>query len=114
MRKYNNDIRFFKDFMNNLGVALHVAQLAKITSVTDGKKECDLQPLALNADGEKRSLLLGVPVVKHCRKDLAVGDVAVVVFLDRNAENWDGSNKTFELANSRTHSINDAIVVGVI
>lgn len=114
MRRYNNDVKFFKDYQRNIGLSLHVAQLVKVVTLLDGKRKANLQPLAKNIDGEKRPLLLEVPVGKTLRKDIAAGDVGVVVFLDRSAEEWDGGNSPFELSNSRAHSLNDAVLIQLL
>ena len=57
---------------------------------------------------------MNVHISKTVRDILKVGDVAIVLFLDRNINNFDGTNKNFIIANDRTHSVNDAVIVGVL
>lgn len=46
-------------------------------------------------------------------KAMRVGAVVVVSVLDRDADNWDGTGKTFTPESSRTHSANDSVITSV-
>lgn len=103
-------IRKLPEYINS---NLSVAQLGRLTSIDNNRKTASVQPMALKSDGSKRSLLLNVHVGRLLRDELSVGDVVLVLFLDRALSNWDGSNSDFELSGTRMHDINDAFIVEV-
>lgn len=110
----NNDVEFLNRLIWNMQIKMNVAQICRVTdiSATDGSK-VDAQPLAYNSSGSKRGLLLGVHVGRMLRDEIKVGDVVLVLFLDRSLENWDGSNHNFVLTSKRMHDVNDAFVIEV-
>lgn len=110
----DNDVLFVKSLMNNIAVKTNVAQLCRVTRiVTDDGSKIDAQPLPLNRNGDKRALLVNVHVGRLLRSELKVGDVVVVIFIDRSLENWDGTNRDFVLTSGRMHDVNDAFVIEV-
>ncbi|KRM91605.1 hypothetical protein FC87_GL000737 [Fructilactobacillus florum DSM 22689 = JCM 16035] len=80
-----------------------------------------MQPLPLKSTGQVRAILINciVPASLYLvdEKDslnlLHVGSVVLVGFLDRDADNWHGS-QPFKLASYRLHSIQDAIIESVV
>lgn len=111
----------FKAMAERIQGSIHVGELAKVTSIKD--EFASVQPLGSNGSG--RSTLNNVYITKqvmYVPKDLnddqptyrklKVGDVVVVLFLDFDSDNFDGSN--FTVTTSRAHSLNDAVIVGVI
>lgn len=115
MSKRDNDVDFVKRLSQNIAVNIHVAQLCRVTQIVDpdGSK-VNAQPMALNfSDGSKRGMLLNVHVGRLLRSEIKVGDVVVVMFLDRSQENWNGTNRDFVLTSKRMHDVNDAFVVEV-
>lgn len=98
----------------NVSRLLSVAHICRVVTVYDDKKHVDLQPLALTSDGRNRAMLIKVPVSLNLVDYMKVGGVAVVLFMDRNIKHFDGTNKEFEIANDRSHDVNDGIVVGVL
>ncbi|MBD5430149.1 hypothetical protein [Lactobacillus sp.] len=55
------------------------------------------------------SLLSSIPSKPAMKK----GAVVLVVFMDKNHDNWEGSNN-FKPNTTRLHSINDAMIIGVM
>ena len=113
MQKRNNDIRFVDDLINNIGIDINVAQLCSVVSIDKDKKKLNAQPLALDEKGNKRGMLLNVNVGRLLINEVKVGDVVVVIFLDRSSVNFDGTNSFYKLDNKRTHQINDSFVIEV-
>ena len=110
----DNDISFFLNVLpNTIKATLNVAQLGRVTRLYDGNKKAEVQPLALSSDETPRARLIGVHVGKTKRNIIAVGDVVVVMFMDRSIANFDGSNKLFKLSANRLHDLNDSFIVEV-
>ncbi|MCM6765668.1 ABC transporter substrate-binding protein [Weissella paramesenteroides] len=110
----DNDISFFLNVLpNTIKATLNVAQLGKVTRLYDDNKKAEVQPLALSSDETPRARLIGVHVGKTKRSIIAVGDVVVVMFMDRSIANFDGSNKLFKLSANRLHDLNDSFIVEV-
>ena len=114
MNSVGNLDKFYKATLANFSRAINVSQYCKVVNLHSENKHADIQPLALTKSGEKRPMILEAIVVKHIRKDIKENDVVIVVFIDRNTDNFDGSNKQYYLADERSHSINDACVMGII
>ena len=114
MVKRDNLTVFKENIINEVSRTLNVAQLCSVLSVSEDKKNVDLQPLALTSTGNIRPPLLNALVSKMVQNTIQKGDVAIVVFLDRNAEHFDGTTKEYVIANDRTHSINDSVVIGLL
>ncbi len=85
----DNDTKFVRQLVNNINANLHVCHLAKVTALNDDRTRASVQPLALNASGTKRALLMNVVVGKSAQMFIDVGSVVGVVFLDRSLVNWD-------------------------
>lgn len=110
----DNDVAFFLNVLpNTIKATLNVAQLGKVTRLYDNNKKAEVQPLALSSDETPRARLIGVHVGKTKRNIIAVGDVVVVMFMDRSIANFDGSNKLFKLSANRLHDLNDSFIVEV-
>ena len=110
----DNDISFFLNVLpNTIKATLNVSQLGRVTRLYDGNKKAEVQPLALSSDETPRARLIGVHVGKTKRNIIAVGDVVVVMFMDRSIANFDGSNKLFKLSANRLHDLNDSLIVEV-
>lgn len=109
----DNDTKFVRQLVNNINANLHVCQLAKVTALNDDHTRASVQPLALNATGTKRALLMNVVVGRSAQTFIDVGSVVGVVFLDRSLVNWDGTANEFKLDSMRMHNLNDAVIVEV-
>lgn len=114
MADRNNDTLFIKQLLSSISANLHVAQLARVTSLSADKTRCAVQPLAHNLSGGKRAMLLSVVVGRCARQYISVGSVVVVGFLDRSLESWDGTGADYDISSSRMHDLNDAVIWEVI
>lgn len=113
MRNRDNDVKFLQQLMQTIAVQTNVSQLCRVVNISSDKTTVDAQPMALTQENEKRAMLLNVHVGRMLRDEIKVGDVVVVIFLDRSIANWDKSNRDFQLDHYRTHDLNDAFVVEV-
>lgn len=105
--------KYFDDFIDNKLLSLHTAYLAKVLSVKG--KTAKIQPLGLTKEtGEKamkQSVLTAVPFTKQV-KDLAKGDIVVVICCERNiTEAKKGKNV---LPPSGHHNMSDSVIIGVL
>lgn len=115
----NQDASFFRNFQTKIFKDLSVMQLCRVVSIAG--KRASVQPLALKSDGSKRAMILGAHITKQCFKchanclcsDIKIGDVVIVGFCDRDIDNY-RNNSDFTLSTSRMHSINDAVILGVL
>lgn len=115
----NGDVNFFSEYKKKIFNDLHVIQLCRVVSVSGNR--ASVQPLALKQDKSKRAMILGALIPKHCFKccpdctheDIKSGDVVIVGFCDYDIDNYRG-NGDFSVSSSRMHSVNDAVVLGVI
>lgn len=113
-KKRDNDVAFFtKVLPDTVKAQLNVARLAQVTRLYDDKTKAEVQPLDKKSDGSSRAPLIGVHVGKTKRDVIEVGDVVVVLFMDRSIANFDGSNNEFELSAKRMHDLNDSFIVEV-
>lgn len=112
MTKRNQDLDFFDKFTQGLYAGLYVAMFGRVVSLNSDCSLADVQPNALQSDGDKRAMLLDCRVAKHCRDHVGVGSLVFVVFADRDLDNMKGTGD-FTLASRRMHSINDGSVLGV-
>lgn len=112
MAKRGNSQLFYELILKNAARSINVAQLAKVVNLHG--KRVDVQPLALKSSGKKRGLLINCWIERSLQGTLREGDVVIVLFLDRNADNFDGTNNTYLLQNDRSHSVNDSVVMGVL
>lgn len=106
----DNVSKTIRALVTSIGVGINVAQLARV--VRKHGNTADIQPLAKNSEGEKRSMILGALMLKGIPEDVDVGDDVLVVFLDRDSDNYNGG--VYSLSSKRLHSVNDAVIVGVI
>lgn len=113
-KQRNNDTNFFLNLIPAyVNANLNVAQIGKIVTISQDKKTVDIQPLPLTENGNARPLLKNVYVGRTLQQIIKVGDVGIVLFLDRSIQNWDGSNRQFSLNSTRMHSVNDAFLIEV-
>lgn len=94
--------------------SLNVSMMCRVISLDADKKHGNFQPMALTISGNARAMLINVPVTRNVAKDVEVGDVVIVLFQDRNIQSFDGTSKNFIINNERAHSVNDAVVVGLL
>lgn len=114
VNKRDNDVQFIKTLMKNMSIQTNVSQLGRVIGyVNDDHSKVNIQPLALNKNGDKRAMLLNVHVGRLLRQEIKIGDVVVILFMDRSLENWDLTNRDFILTSERMHNVNDAFVIEV-
>ena len=105
------DLAFFRSFKNRILKEINVMQLCRVVTVKGAR--ADVQPMALKSDGGKRALILNALITKHCQSDISQGAVVLVVFCDRDIDNY-RSSADYSLSSDRMHSQNDAVIMGVI
>lgn len=110
------DAKFFERFTASICLGIHTTAPARVLSYDASKQVADLKVLFKRQgnDGSTKeySPILSAPVLKHCEPDIKVGTVVIVSFAERSIDNL-VNNQTFNPDSTRTHSINDAIVMGV-
>lgn len=114
MAKRDNLDIMVSQIANDVSRKINVAHLCSIHKINEDNSEADVQPLALTENGEKRPLIIGAHISQHVKNYINKNSVVVVLFVDRNIDNFDRTNKTFPIADKRSHSLNDAVIVGVI
>ncbi|QHJ83568.1 MAG: hypothetical protein [Caudoviricetes sp.] len=114
MAKRNNLNILMNTAENNVMRKLNVAHICSVISLKENNKLATIQPLAQTDDGVERAVLIDVPVTKNCQELIGVGGIVVVLFMDRNSSNFNGSPETFKIKDERAHSVNDGVVIGVL
>lgn len=138
------DTKFLDAFARQIKLSIHTIAPAKVVKYDENKQKADIQLLFMTvyADGTKEPyrLLEGVPVMfqrfklnkgqsfsikingvtqtAQVEQDLVyapflrAGDIVVVGFAERALDNL--TNRPFDPEYHRTHSVQDAIVLGVL
>lgn len=106
------DAKFFAEFIQTIKESISVSLPCRVVSYDGSTKTADVQPLNLRPDGTKRGLIQDALVLKHVEKDIAAGKTVIVLFADCELDNLSSSND-FKPDSRRTHSVNDAVVIGV-
>lgn len=107
------DTQFFDMFMNIIMTKISVSKLCRVVSYDAGAKRADIQPLDRKRNGSKRGMIQDAFILKHVTDDITVGAVVCVLFADCELDNVRG-DQDFTPDSSRSHSVNDAIIVGVV
>lgn len=99
------------------GYSINVSNFAKVVSYDSTHHTADVQPQVDDEGGQDEvGIIIGCPVLMNCYafdggKSMKNGATVFIVFNDRDLDNFDGGKYT--KASDRTHSVNDAVVVGV-
>ncbi|MEJ6401041.1 hypothetical protein [Nicoliella lavandulae] len=133
----NKHKNFFGDQLPKyISSQIHCMELARVKKYDTSTHKCELVPLALQSDDDKRANLLEVEVpydiwhrdevLETLVKDydsrthsklkwekLKKGSVVLVGFMDRDTDNFTGSATNYKIKPERMHSLNDSIVLGV-
>lgn len=128
----NSQADFYKDALRRfINADIYVAMIGRVIKYNKNHHTCEIQPLALQQDNDKRAPLVEVDVPASiwqtdkylqavCEKEgisgyqpLRVNSVVGVGFWDRDAENWTGTTN-FKLESGRMHSIQDPYVQVVL
>lgn len=113
-KKDNNDVQVFLHAIPEMiSAGINVAQLARVDRLYDEHQKAQVQPLAKKSDGSSRAPLVGVHIGKMLRDVIQVGDIVIVLFMDRSVAAFDGTANEFPLTNKRMHSVNDAFIIEV-
>lgn len=121
-----NDTSFYEQFARNIKLSIHTLAPARVVSFNETKRTADIEILFMSRDEEgnveKYPLIQGAPVLGHRYKVdgitktfspiLQSGDVVFVGFAERAMDHLNDS-KPFDPQYLRTHSIMDAVVLGV-
>ncbi|VDG23659.1 hypothetical protein [Lactiplantibacillus mudanjiangensis] len=126
---------FFDAFGEVIKQQIAGATIARIVKYDKDKHEADVQPLFLQTNGDKKSMILACPVVQSCyagdelqeklaklvpefKADppmLVEGSTVVVIFNDENMDNYENGDGNLIKVDSETrHQVSSGIVVGVI
>ena len=117
---------FFKDDLRRfINEDIYVGDLGRVTRYDKDTKRCDVQPLALQTDGDKRAQWIEAIVPSSIWQldnvlgklsdswiPMRIGSVVRVAFLDRDSTEWTGKNNY--KTNGRMHSVQDPIVAEVV
>lgn len=99
------------------GYSINVSNFAKVVSYDSTHHTADVQPQVDDEGGQDEiGIIVGCPVLMNCYafdggNSMRNGAIVFIVFNDRDLDNFDGGKYT--KASDRTHSVNDAVVVGV-
>lgn len=128
---------YFTNFMTELlpkaiSAQINCINIGKVTKYNKSKHTCDIQLLPLQLDSQKMAeiteALVPASIYKQeeFNKQIAklnkveykemfkVGCVITVGFFDRELDNYHGNNSNYKIETDRMHSLNDAVVLGVI
>ncbi|WP_446662945.1 Gp138 family membrane-puncturing spike protein [Geobacillus sp. CCR] len=121
------DTKFLDAFARQIKLSIHTIAPAKVVRFHEEKRTADIQLLFMTvyADGTKEAygMLEDVPVMfQRFKVDsgspatympyLQPGDIVVVGFAERALDNL--TDRPFDPEYHRTHSVQDAIVLGVL
>ncbi|MCT3396239.1 Gp138 family membrane-puncturing spike protein [Lentilactobacillus hilgardii] len=114
----NKQTTFLKGvFSDYLKTIINCHMIGRIISYDRDSHRCDVQPLPLQSDGDKRATLTEVimpaSLYLNDKLTISVGSVVWVGFCDREMDNWNGKSN-YTLATKRMHSLQDAVVEAVI
>ena len=130
----NKQVNFFKnEFLEFFKSEVNCHTIGRVISYDKAHHRCDVQPLPLQSDGDKRAALTEVVVPasvwqmdtffkRICTnknvnlndyKPMAISSVVWVDFCDREMDNWSGKDN-YKLDTKRMHSIQDAVIEAVI
>lgn len=128
---------YFTNFMTEvlpkaISAQINCINIGKVTHYDKKRHVADIQPLPLQLDNEKMAVITNtiVPASIYSQDDLnsqlaqknkikytklmKVGAVVCIGFFDRELDNYHGNNSNYKIESDRMHSLNDAIVLGVI
>lgn len=112
--------KFFNSLKGNLSEQTNSAMVGRIERFDASKMKADVLPLIRSKNGAKPSMLIGVPVSMLraggfvIRPPYKKGDIVLVVFVDRDMDNFMLSGRQSTPETNRTHSLDDAVVVGSV
>ena len=117
-----------KELIPMIQAAINCHTIGRVISYDRNIHTCDVQPLPLQSDGDKRAALTECVVpatiwqvdealmsLKDIKgyQPMRIGSVVYVGFNDREMDNWTGKSN-YKLASKRMHSIQDPVIEAVI
>lgn len=114
----NKQLNFIKgDLLDYISASIDCHMVGRIISYDRSNHRCDVQPLPLQSDGDKRATLTEcvVPASLYLidKLTIKVGSVVWVGFCDREMDNWTGTSN-YKIDTKRMHSKQDPVVEAVI
>lgn len=100
-----------------IGAQIHCHLDCRVLSYDASSHTCEVEPLPLQSDGDKRAALTEVIVPASIYKVPGIkikrDSVVEVGFGDRDMDNFTGP-RNYKIETRRTHSLQDALVMAVI
>lgn len=101
-----------------IGAQINCHQHCRVLSYDSKTHTCEVEPLPLQSDGDKRAALTEVKVPESVYKvpgvEIKRDTIVWVGFADRDMDNWTGGASNYKIDTRRTHSFQDAVVEAVI
>lgn len=128
---YVSDL-FLNDYPKFIGSQINCVSLGKVNNYSKSKHTCDVQLLPLKSNVDKNPTITEVVVPISIteqddfnqkiasklsipyNKKFKVGCVVTVGFFDRELDNFKNNADNYKIETDRMHSLNDAVVLGVI
>ncbi|MFC6180355.1 hypothetical protein [Lactiplantibacillus daowaiensis] len=105
------------EFVPYISAGINCHMMGRIISYSQSSHTCEVQPLPLQSDGDKRAPLTEVIVPASIYKIAGLkikrNSVVWIGYCDRDMDNWTGANN-YKIETKRMHSIQDAVVEAVI
>lgn len=111
---------FFSNLKGSMSDQTNSAMVARVERFDASTMMADVLPLVNTENGEIPGMLLDIPVSLLraggfiIRPPYKEGDIVLVVFVDRDMDNFLKSGKQSKPETNRTHSLDDAVVVGSV
>lgn len=105
----NETPKMFKTLLKYISNEINVSQYARVIAL-NSNGTANVQPLASNPDGSVRPMWINVRVPKNI--EVSVNDTVLVLFQDIDTDALE-NNQVYMVHSPRTHSYNDAAIVGV-
>jgi len=126
---------FFDGFAEMLKQDISCVTIARVVKYDKDNHEADVQPLFLQANDDKKSMILACPVAQSCyagdelqaklekfvagfKADppmMVEGSTVIVLFNDENMDNYENGNGDLIKVDSDTrHQVSSGLVAGVI
>lgn len=111
---------FFSNLVGGMSNQINGAMVGRIERFNASEMKADILPLIKDSDGSQLGLLIEVPVSMLraggfvIRPPYKKGDIVLVVFVDRDMDNFLLSGKPSMPNSTRKHSLDDAVVVGSV
>lgn len=106
----DSDVKFFRSLKRSTMKEINVMQLCRVVSISGTR--ANVQPLAVS-NNSKSAMIMNALITQHSLPDMGIGQVVIVGFCDNDIDNYRGA-ADFPTSSNRMHSVNDAVILGVI